>query len=116
MKKMLLNVILPLIGVLIFNTLGMTAHASMNSSHGSSNNNQTLSCASLCLNLPANRGAEDKDIHENDDEDEYVEPSFFALLEPISEIVVHENEAYLATKFDPPPGPPGYILHAVFRV
>lgn len=119
MKQVLIRFVLPVLGILVFNTVGMTGHASMSSSHGShgaAQASQSLSCASLCMNLPAGRESEKEQLVDDKDEDELKTPFYLSLLEPISDSVVHEGRTYLATKFDPPPEPPGYILHGVFRV
>ena len=116
---MVIKFLLPILGILVFNTVGMTGHASMSSAHGShgaTQSSQSLSCASLCMNLPANRGFDDEQRFKDNDEDEINIPTYVALLEPVSDSVVHKGRAYLASKFDPPPGPPGYILNGVFRV
>lgn len=119
MKQVFVRFVLPLLGLLVFNTAGVMGHASMSAAHGShgtTQSSQSLSCASLCMNLPVNRGFDDEQQFRDDDEDNFSHSTYADLLEPVSDSAVHEGRAHLVSKFDPPPGPPGYILNGVFRV
>lgn len=113
------NIVLSVISLLVFSTLGISAHSTMVSSHtqhNSSHASQPLYCASLCISLPNGRLSEDELYAEDKGDDKYEEPDFRKLLVVVSDVNAHSSETSLAVKFEPPPGPPGYILHAVFRV
>ena len=115
----LFKIVLPVIGMLVFNTIGLTAHASMQSSHagmeGMGHSSRMLSCANLCFSVPTSKNEDVDFFEENEEKDKYLEPDYASLVTPVSYLAKHKDEALLATKFDPPPGQPGYIRLSVFR-
>lgn len=115
----LFKIMLPVIGMLIFNTIGLTAHASMQSSHGTmrgmTHSSSTLSCANLCFSVPTGKDEDIEFFVEDNNKDKYQEPDYASMVTPVSYLAKHKRQALLAAKFDPPPGRPSYIRLSVLR-
>lgn len=118
--KQTFHLVMSLALAILLNVFLVGAHASAlsSASHtmaGTKHSATSLNCMTLCASAAPYKD-EELDTVEEDDGDNSPHPFYVDALHALVAIEKqHTQNALIATRFEPPPGYPAYILFSVFR-
>lgn len=115
-----MRIISGILAIPVFALLSAVPHTPQSSSHSAHAStphaSQNTSCISMCAAAPASKEGSDQLIRRQGKKHQSSEQQYLVLLPTIQDKAVHDEQSFVATRIDPPPGTPAHIAFAVLRI